>query len=56
MDANFLDELREAGVEVNNADRAAFVRASVEIFEEFGSAVEGGDALVADALALAEGA
>ena len=56
MDADFLDELREAGVEVNSADRDAFVRASVEIFEEFGSTVEGGDALVADALALAGGA
>ena len=56
MDADFLIELEEAGVEVNEADRDAFVRASTEIFEEFGNTVEGGDALVADALALAEGA
>ncbi len=56
MDSDFLDELREAGVEVNEADRDEFVRASVEIFEEFGNTVEGGDALVTAALALAEGA
>ncbi len=56
MDATFLEELREAGVEVNDADREAFVRASRGIFEEFGSTVEGGDAMVAQALALAEGA
>ena len=56
MDSDFLDELRAAGVEVNTADREAFIQASREIFEEFGNTVEGGDALVAEALALAEGA
>lgn len=56
MDSDFLDELREAGVAVNEADRDEFVRASMEIFEEFGNTVEGGDALVTAALALAEGA
>ena len=44
MDSDFLDELRDAGVEVNSADRDAFIRASREIFEEFGNTVEGGDA------------
>ena len=47
--------LRSAGVEVNIADREAFIRASREIFEGFGDTVEGGDALVAEALTLAEG-
>jgi tripartite ATP-independent transporter DctP family solute receptor len=56
MDADFLGELRDAGVEVNDADREAFVRASGGVFEEFGNTVEGGEAMVADALALAEGA
>ncbi|MEC7847475.1 MAG: TRAP transporter substrate-binding protein, partial [Gemmatimonadota bacterium] len=56
MDADFLVELREAGVEVNQPDRDAFIRASTEIFEEFGSTVEGGEAMVADALSLVEGA
>ena len=56
MDSDFLDELSAAGVEVNDADREAFIRASREIFEEFGNTVEGGDVLVAQALALAEGA
>ena len=53
MDADFLEELRESGVEVNEADREAFLRASTEIFEEFGNTVEGGEALLAQALALA---
>ena len=52
MDADFLDQLREAGVEVNEADREAFLRASAEIFEEFGNTVEGGEALLDQALAL----
>jgi hypothetical protein len=56
MDTGFLEELREAGVEVNAADREAFVWASVEIFEEFGQTVEGGEAMVAQVLALVEGA
>ncbi len=56
MDADFLGELRDAGVEANDTDREAFVRASGGIFEEFGNTVEGGEAMVADALALAEGA
>ena len=56
MDTDFLEDLREAGVEVNEADREAFIRASTGIFEEFGNTVEGGDALVAQALALVEGA
>ena len=56
MDMDFLEELREAGVEVNAADRDAFIRASGEIFEEFGNTVEGGEAMVAEALALVEGA
>ena len=52
MDADFLVELREAGVEVNDADREAFLRVSTEIFEEFGNTVEGGQALLTQALAL----
>ena len=55
MDADFLEELRAAGVQVNDADRESFVEASQEIFEEFGSTVEGGDAMVARALELAGG-
>ena len=55
MDADVLEELRGAGVQVNDADRDAFVSASREIFQEFGSTVEGGDAMVARALELAGG-
>ncbi len=55
MDAEFLDALREAGVEVNEADRESFVRASRPIFDEFGSTVDGGEALVAHAFELSGG-
>ncbi len=55
MDADFLEELRAGGVQVNDADREAFVSASRAIFQEFGSTVEGGDAMVARALELAGG-
>ncbi len=56
MDSDFLVELREAGVEVNEADREAFIRASRAIFEEFGNTVDGGGGMVADALSLVDGA
>ena len=55
MDEDFLEELRTAGVRVNDADREAFVEVSGAIFEEFGNTVEGGEALVNRALDLAGG-
>ena len=34
--------IKAAGVQVNNADNAAFVKASKAVYDEFSSSVEGG--------------
>ena len=46
MDAELLEELRAAGIEVNEADRARFRAASDAIYEEFAEEVDGGGELV----------
>lgn len=46
LDAELLDQVREAGVRVNEPDRQLFLDASAPLYEEFGSTVEGGAALV----------
>lgn len=53
-DEALLAELTEAGMEVNEADRAAFVEASKPIYEQFANEVEGGQALIDAVLAAAE--
>ncbi|CAN5768161.1 DctP family TRAP transporter solute-binding subunit [soil metagenome] len=53
VDADLLERLTEAGMEVNEVDLEAFVEASVPIYEAFGSQVPGGQELVEEALALA---
>ena len=51
LDAELIDQVREAGVLVNTPERAAFERASAAIYEEFASTVEGGSELVQRAVA-----
>jgi TRAP-type C4-dicarboxylate transport system substrate-binding protein len=46
MENELLDVIKAAGVQVNEADKAAFVAASQPIYEEFAATVEGGAALV----------
>ena len=46
MDAELLEELRAAGIEVNEADRARFRDASDAIYDEFAEDVDGGGELV----------
>lgn len=46
LETDLLEEIKAAGVEVNEADKQAFVEASAPIYEEFAGAVEGGDELV----------
>ena len=46
METDLLGEIEAAGVEVNEADKAAFVEASEPIYAEFGEEVEGGADLV----------
>tara|TARA_R110002020_G_scaffold475295_2_gene709464 strand:- start:20008 stop:20991 length:984 start_codon:yes stop_codon:yes gene_type:complete len=52
-DNELVDKVKAAGVEVNQADKKAFIAASAPIYAAFASQVEGGDALVSRAQALA---
>lgn len=46
MESDLLGEIEAAGVEVNEADKQAFIDASEPIYDEFASQVEGGEELV----------
>jgi tripartite ATP-independent transporter DctP family solute receptor len=52
LDNDFLNKLKAAGMQVNEADKDAFVKASAKIYEEFSQQVPGGKALIDKALAL----
>jgi tripartite ATP-independent transporter DctP family solute receptor len=54
-EGELLEELKAAGMEVNTADRAAFVAASAPLYEKFASEVEGGQAMIDSVLSLAGG-
>ncbi len=47
--------IKDAGVEVNEADKDAFVEASKPIYEAFAAEVEGGQELIDAVLGLAGG-
>ena len=53
LEVDLLAELKAGGMKVNNADKAAFIAASKPIYDEFGSSVPGGKALIDKALGLA---
>jgi len=53
IDADALEQLRAAGMQVNEVDRDAFVRASSSVYNEFDAQVPGGAAWIQRALALA---
>jgi tripartite ATP-independent transporter DctP family solute receptor len=55
QDEELLTKLKDAGMVVNVADRAAFVDASKPIYEKFSTEVENGQAMIDEALALADG-
>ena len=54
-EGTLLEELKAGGMEVNTADRAAFVAASAPLYEKFASEVEGGQQMIDDVLSLAGG-
>jgi TRAP-type C4-dicarboxylate transport system substrate-binding protein len=54
MEVDLLAELKAGGIQVNNADKQAFIDASKPIYEEFGSSVPAGKALISTALGLAQ--
>jgi tripartite ATP-independent transporter DctP family solute receptor len=55
LDAGLLEKLKRAGMQVNEADREAFVEASGAIYREFTAAVPEGRALIDKAMALRGG-
>ena len=54
LETDLLDNLKSAGIEVNEADKAAFVEASAPIYEEFAKTVDGGADLISKVQALAK--
>lgn len=52
LDEELLRALRDAGLEVNQADRQRFVAASEEIYGEFVAEVAAGEGLIAEVMAL----
>jgi tripartite ATP-independent transporter DctP family solute receptor len=55
LDHELLGKLKAAGMQVNTADKAAFIKASGPIYKEFSEKVKGGKELVDQALALGSG-
>ncbi len=55
LEEELLQVIKDAGVEVNEADKEAFIKASAPIYEEFSGEVEGGAALVETVQGLAKG-
>jgi tripartite ATP-independent transporter DctP family solute receptor len=55
LDDELLGKLKEAGMQVNDVDKAAFVAASKPVYEQFAKEVEGGQKLIDTAQSLAKG-
>ena len=55
LEVELLDVIKAAGVEVNEADNAAFIAASKPIYDEFSSSVDGGAELISTVQSLADG-
>ncbi len=54
MDNKYMDEVKAAGVQINEANKQAFIDASADIYKEFGKEVKGADEIIAKAIALAK--
>jgi tripartite ATP-independent transporter DctP family solute receptor len=52
LDSDLLGKLKKAGMQVNEADKNAFIKASAKIYEEFSKEVPGGKELIDKTLAL----
>ncbi len=55
LETELLDVIKAAGVEVNEADKVAFVAASAPIYEEFASTVDGAAEMIETVQSLADG-
>ncbi|BAU46704.1 C4-dicarboxylate ABC transporter [Sulfurifustis variabilis] len=54
LDGELLDKMKAAGMQVNEADKDAFVKASKPVYDEFGKEVKGAKELIDRSLALAK--
>ena len=52
LETDLLSKLKEGGMKVNEADKAAFIKASGPIYEEFSASVPGGKEMVDQAISL----
>ncbi len=52
LEVDLLNKIKAGGVQVNNADKQAFIKASDSIYKEFSTSVQGGGDLVSKAQAL----
>jgi tripartite ATP-independent transporter DctP family solute receptor len=55
LETELLDVIKAAGVEVNEADKAAFIEASKPIYKAFADEVDGGQEMIDQVLGLAKG-
>lgn len=55
LETELLEVIKAAGVEVNEADKAAFIEASKPIYEAFAAEVDGGQEMIDQVLGLAKG-
>jgi TRAP-type transport system periplasmic protein len=53
LDNSLVDVVKDAGVEINEADKQSFIDASGAIYKDFGGQVDGGEKLISDIQALA---
>ena len=54
LETDLLQEIKDAGVEVNEADKAAFIAASKPIYEGFAAEVDGAQEMIDQVLALGQ--
>jgi len=52
LDDELLDKIKTSGIKVNEVDKDAFIKASKQVYEDFGKEVPGGTELINKALAL----
>ncbi len=55
LDNELVEKMKASGIQVNEADKEAFVKASKSIYDEFAKEVSGGEALIEKSLSLAKG-
>jgi len=55
LETDLLEKLKEGGIQVNEADKDAFIAASKPVYDEFAGSIDGGQELIDTVLKLGEG-